>query len=254
MTKKYKNHFLDQVIIRMDFSAPLNGLIRALPQNIKKASISSFPIPEPRKFITKELQVSKQATQETKEKVTEGTEWIFHSRDKEKTLTITHDNVNISYKGYESFHILRNDFINILEAMFKEYQELQSSRLGLRYINEIKLSENNILDWNDYLDENLLTMLKVPKENKNIARAFNNLILNYEGIIIKFQYGMFNPDFPAPVRKKIFILDYDAYYRGPQNFEEINQSIDIFHEKIEAFFESNIKDKLRGLMEIIHNG
>lgn len=251
MTKKYKNHFLDQVIIRMDFPAPLNRLTKALPQNIKMASISSFPIPEPRKFIAKELQVSKQAT---KEKVTEGTEWIFHSRDKERTLTIRHDNVNISYKKYESFEVLKNDFISISEAMFKEYQELQSSRLGLRYINEIKLPENNILDWYDYLDENLLTMLKVPKETNNIARAFNNLILNYEGIIIKFQYGMFNPDFPAPIRKKIFILDYDAYYHGPQNFEEIKQSIDIFHEKIEAFFESSIKDKLRDLMEIIHNG
>lgn len=251
MTKKYKNHFLDRVIVRMDFPAPINGLIKALPQNIKMASISSFPIPEPRKFLVKEFEVTKQPT---KEKVTEGTEWIFHSKDKGKTLTITHDNVNISYKKYESFDVLRNDFIYILEAMFKEYQELQSSRLGLRYINEIKLSENNILDWYDYLDENLLTMLKVPKETKNIARAFNNLVLNYEGVILKFQYGMFNPDFPAPIRKKVFTLDYDAYYHGPQGFEEIKGSLDIFHEKIEAFFESSITDKLRNLMEIIHDG
>lgn len=251
MTNKYKSHFLDQVIIRMDFPAPLNGLAKSLPHNIKTTAISLFPMPEPRKFIAKELQISKQST---KEEVKEGTEWTFHSNDRGKTLTITYDNLNIAYKKFESFSVLKNDFINILETIFVEYPGLQSSRLGLRYINEIKLPENNVFDWHEYLDDNLLTMIKVPKETNNIARAFNDLVLNYEGIILRFRYGMFNPDFPALIRKKIFILDYDAYYQGPQDLEEIKRSVDTFHEKIEAFFESSIKDKLRELMEPVQNG
>lgn len=251
MAKRYNKHFLKQVIIRMDFSTPQNGLKEEIPQTIKEASTSFFPTPEPREFIAKELQVSKQAT---KEDVIKGTEWIFHSTDKGKTLTIAYSNINISYKIYESFDILKRDFTSILEAMFKEYPELRSGRLGLRYVNEIKLSENEVLDWRNYLNGNLLAMLKFPKETENISRAFNNLVLNYEGTILNFRYGMFNPDFPAPIRKKAFILDYDAYYQEPQVFEEIKRSIDIFHEKIESIFEYSITERLRDLMEIIPNG
>lgn len=251
MTHKYKSHFLDKVIIRMDFPAPLKELVKALPQNLKTTAISLFPIPEPTKFLAKELQISKKPT---KEKIKEGTKWVFHSKDRGKTLTIIDDNINIAYMRYESFDVLKADFISILEALFKAYPKLQSSRLGLRYINEIKLPENNVLDWQEYLADNLLAMFKVPKETDNIARAFNNLILNYEGIILKFQYGMFNPDFPALIRKKVFVLDYDAYYQGPQDLAEIKGSIDIFHENIQTFFESSIKDKLRDLMGVIDNG
>jgi len=157
----------------MDFPASLNGLAKSLPQNIKKTALSLFPIPEPQKFIAKELLISKQAT---KEEVKEGTNWISHSKDKEKTLAITHDHFHIAYKKYESFNVLKKDFICILEAMFLEYPKLQSRRLRLRYINEIKVSESNVLDWHEYLDDNLLTMLKFPKETKKIARAFNNQI------------------------------------------------------------------------------
>jgi uncharacterized protein (TIGR04255 family) len=247
----YKKHFLTQVIIRMDFPASINGLARTLPKEIKDAAIELFPIPEPKKFIAKELQISKQPT---KEESKEGTDWVFHSNDKGKTLIVAQDNLNITYRTYESFEILKNDFTRMAEAMFKAYPELQISRLGLRYINEIKLPANNVFDWHEYLDDNLLALFTVPKETSKIARAFNNLVLNHEGIMLRLQYGMFNPDFPALIRKKIFILDYDAYYNGPQDFEEIKSRIDIFHGLIEASFEQSIKNKLRDLMEPISNG
>ena len=248
MANRYRKPFLNQVIVRIDFPAPINGLSRALSENISKALLPLFPIAEPKKFIAKELQVTKR---ETKEKVMEGTNWLFHSIDKGKTLTIEPNNINISYKKYGSFEVLKNDLVIVLEAMFNKYPDLQGSRLGLRYINKIELTEANLLDWSDYLDKRLLTMLSIPEDPAKISRAFNTIVLNYGDMMIQFQYGMHNPDFPVPIRKKIFILDYDAYYQGPQNLEEIKQSIDKFHEEIEALFEANITDKLRGLMEII---
>lgn len=65
---------------------------------------------------------------------------------------------------------------------------------------------------------------------------------------------MHNPDFPAPIRKKIFVLDYDAYCEGLQDMEDIKKNIDVFHDKIENLFEENITKKLREKMEIISNG
>jgi uncharacterized protein (TIGR04255 family) len=174
--------------------------------------------------------------------------------DKQKTLVVSKYNVNISYKKYDSFDVLEQDFLPIVEELFSTYGDLEGKRLGLRYINEITLSENNILDWTNYLDEKLLTSLKFPQNPSKICRAFNNLELNYGDLIIKFQYGMRNADYPAPLRKKSFVLDYDAYYQGPQNLVDINHNIGIFHEAIQQLFEQSISNELRSLMEVGGNG
>jgi len=141
-----------------------------------------------------------------------------------------------------------------VEELFGIYDDFEGKRLGLRYINEITLPENNVLDWTNYLDERLLTSLNFPQDPSKICRAFNNLELNYGDLIIRFQYGMFNADYPALIRKKSFILDYDAYYQGPQNLEDVKHNIDIFHEAIQTLFEYSISDKLRSLMGVEGNG
>lgn len=251
MVRKYRAPFLKEVIIRLDFSYPVTKLAKTVPQRLKEMVSQLFPIGEPKEFIGKELVVTKDIT---KEKILEGTNWFFHSMDRQKTLIVSRDNVNISYKKYDSFDVLKQDFLPIVEELFGTYDDFEGKRLGLRYINEITLSENNMLDWTNYLDERLLTSLNFPQDPSKICRAFNNLALNYGDLIIRFQYGMFNADYPAPIRKKSFILDYDAYYQGPQNLEDVKHNIDIFHEAIQALFEYSISDELRRLMGVEGNG
>ena len=53
---------------------------------------------------------------------------------------------------------------------------------------------------------------------------------------------MHNPDFPAPIKKKIFILDYDAYCSGILTKDEIFKNLPIFHAEIQRLFESSITD------------
>ena len=100
------------------------------------------------------------------------------------------------------------------------------------------------------MDRKLLAIFSFPDDPKTISRAFHNLVLNYGDMSVRFQYGMHNPDFPVPIRKKVFILDYDAYYEGPQSFEDVKLNIDKFHERVESLFEASISNKLRDLMEM----
>lgn len=250
MVRKYRTPFLKEVIVRLDFSSPVTKLAKTIPQRLKEMVSPLFPISEPKEFIGKELIVTKDIT---KEKILEGTDWFFHSVDRQKTLIVSRDNVNISYKKYDSFDVLKQDFLPIVEELFGTYDDFEGKRLGLRYINEITLPENNVLDWTNYLDERLLTSLNFPQDPSKICRAFNNLELNYGDLIIRFQYGMFNADYPAAIRKKSFILDYDAYYQGPQNLEDVKHNINIFHEAIQTLFEYSISDELRSLMGVEGN-
>jgi len=61
---------------------------------------------------------------------------------------------------------------------------------------------------------------------------------------------MHNPDYPARIRKKIFILDYDAYTTSLLTREEIRQSLPIFHDQIEQLFEKSITGRLREIMNV----
>lgn len=251
MVRKYRTPFLKEVIVRLDFSYPVTKLAKTIPQGLKEVVSPLFPISEPKGFIGKEMLVTKGIT---KEKTLEGTDWFFHSMDRQKTLIVCRDNVNVSYKEYHSFDVLKQDFLPIVAELFHTYDDFEGRRLGLRYINEITLSENNLLDWTNYLDERLLSSLSFPQDPSRICRAFNNLELNHRDLIVRFQYGMFNADYPAPIRKKSFILDYDAYHQGPQNLDDVKHNIDIFHEAIQTLFEYSISDELRSLMGVEGNG
>jgi len=159
MVRKYRTPFLKEVIVRLDFSSPVTKLAKTIPQRLKEMVSPLFPISEPKEFIGKELIVTQDIT---KEKILEGTTWFFHSVDRQKTLIVSRDNVNISYKKYDSFNVLKQDFLPIVEELFGTYDDFEGKRLGLRYINEITLPENNVLDWTNYLDERLLTSLNFP--------------------------------------------------------------------------------------------
>ena len=252
MVNKYATSFLKEVIVRLDYSYPLTKITKALPHRIRDIVTPSFPVSEPKEYIGKEVKITKDATRENI--IEQGTNWFFHSIDRQKTLTIARDNVNISYKKYDSFDVLKQEFLPIVTELFGIYDDFQGKRLGLRYINEIVLSENNLLDWNNFLNESLLTNLSFPQDATKICRAFTNLELNEGEFIVRFQYGMFNPDYPSPIQKKSFVLDYDAYHQGALDLEDITPKLDKFNTTIKSIFEHSIKDRLRSLMGVQTDG
>lgn len=251
MAEKYRRPFLNQAIIRLDFASPLEAVAKALPKKVTGMVTRAFPIAEPEKYLAKDLRITKEST---KESVSEGTKWIFHSRDKEKTLTIVPEAIFIIYRKYDSFESVIGDFLPVTSALFDSYKELQGSRIGLRYINKIELADENVFEWGEYLGSNLLSIFDVAADKSKISRAFHNLILNYGDFLISFQYGMHNPDFPSVIRKKVFILDFDSYHRGPLGVEDLSEYLQKFHRQIRELFESVISDKLRELMEPEEDG
>ena len=59
---------------------------------------------------------------------------------------------------------------------------------------------------------------------------------------------MHNPDYPSTIRSKVFILDFDAFSEGLQEFHEIKTKLKNYHEAIQGLFEQSITDQLRGKM------
>lgn len=243
----YKKNFLTRVLIKIDFPAPIPNLKNSLVDDLMKKALELFPIKEPRQRIGMKLEISPKEVK--REDIEAATEWVFHGRNREKSLNISPDFMYVSYKKFESFDKFKSDFFGISDILFKSYRGLQVSRLGLRYVNNIELQEPNPIDWSNYLNDNLLSFINLADDRNTISRAFHTLDLNLGNMKIRFRYGMHNPDYPAPIRKKLFILDYDAFLEGLQNEADMISNIDKFNNEIESMFEKCIKDGLREIMD-----
>ena len=246
----YKKPFLKEVIFRIDFPSPIEGIESNLPQNISKAALKKFPISEPKKMHAQEFQISGPSIQT---KTSEVTHWVFHGKQREKHLTIAPNAIIFSIKKYISYEDFIGDTRVIISEFYKKYKDLSASRVGLRYVNILDITEENPLDWSKYIKENMLGIIDFHGEQNGeqtcLTRSFHILEYNFEGQALKFQFGIANPDYPAVVKRKQFVLDIDSYFHGAIEEKEIFDCVQMAHEKIQDFFEKSITDNTRQLMK-----
>lgn len=246
MSKCYKKPFLTKVIAKIDFTAKYSLPLKGLTKEISDEILKLFPILEPRNVIAKQVKItSKGVLNEIHEKQVH---LFFHGKSREKTLTITPDFLYIELMKYDTYEKLKNEFFKILDLLY-EKENFSIRRFGLRYINNINLDEGSPLNWDGYINSKLLYHLKILKDNKIISRAFSNLIQQYDdGMMLNFQYGIYNKDFPSRVKEKIYILDFDAFYEGLIYKDDVKNNFSNAHSRIEKLFENVITDKLREKM------
>ena len=242
----YPGNYLSEVIVRIDFLNSLKGISETLPPAPQSVAKKRFPVAEPTKSMLQEVQVAVGQSVETKQ--TEVTQWNFHSKDRKNTLSILPNAVFLRLTHYTSYDDLRNDFRAVVDAVFSLQSDLQATRLGLRYINRLEMNEEDPLDWADYVSNDLLCHIRALRDVAPLSKVMCSTEFTHDDATIRFQFGMPNPDYPAAIRRKIFILDVDAYYKGILDRDEVYPSLDSFHERIQALFELSITDGLRTRM------
>jgi len=245
--KCYKKNFLKEVVARVDFLNPLPGIETALPRAVSEVALRVFAIAEPREAVQREVQIGPQGVTQTESRFTE---WHFHGKDRTKTLTLGRQVALVQYKKYETYELVKGEFIQVLDALSGHFEGIQPSRVGLRYVNSIELNEPNPLDWSAYIGPRLLSLFSFPQEADRTAlsRVFHNLELSFDAFNLRYRLGMHNPDYPARIRQKVFVLDLDAYTQSFVEVKEIGRLLDSFHAAIQRYFEESITEGLRGVM------
>jgi uncharacterized protein (TIGR04255 family) len=247
--KKYRRNFLKQVIARIDF-VPIEDMEpKGPPKSFYKAIKARFPIPEIKTIHAKTLRISTGA-EKSEETSLELREWIYHGNARDKYLAVGRAGLAVEYSTYSSFEVLREDFLAAVVALFEAYGGLQVVRLGLRYINNIELNEENPTSWDKYIRPDLLAIFKIAPDQKTISRAFQILEMTDAEVSLRFQYGMPNPDYPAQIRKKVFVMDTDASCTLILGRDEITRYLNQFHDRINLMFESVITNDLRKKMGV----
>ena len=259
---KYLNPFISDVILRIDFAEKEEAIKNSLQQDFIDECLKKFPIKEIYKKTEKQVTVSNNSDGIEHDTVINTeifNEWHFKDVNKENEIIVTHSFFVIHIKKYSTYQEIRKVFIDLFGKLSELYPSIKGNRFGLRYIDKINLINERKPSatwfdfWKKYINKDILGNLKYSTCERNLSRCLSVIEMNFEEYMFRFQYGIHNQDYPAIVKKEIFILDADLYSMGLFDINDIQILIDKFHEKAKEWFENSITDNLRDKMGIITN-
>lgn len=162
------------------------------------------------------------------------------------------------YAGWDSF----SDLIMQVCNARNEVDQLDGiERIGLRYIDEIRIPGNSNPDWSDYVDSSLLGPHVEGHDGLTLNQwqgvaaygptGGRSLVMRHatgDGVAVDP-----NSELKRKNRSdsgKFFLLDIDSFWipeNGIPEFEisEVESLIELLHEPVREMFESCIKDRLR---------
>jgi uncharacterized protein (TIGR04255 family) len=246
VTAKYPHNYLKNVTARIDFGQNYYEVSSDVPGVLQERIKERFPFMQKKSAMAEQLQVVSET--EIKRRHVRENHWFFQAQDGSRTLCIAPNFLWIDYKKYNGFGDLKDTFSKVVDGLFESFPNFSVNRFGLRYLNEIEMTEPRVTEWGEYLDRDLLAIFVLADDQTKISRAFHNLEMNYGDMNLTFLYGMHNPEYPAPIRQKTFVLDFDAYALKVQGKDALNNCLQVMHDRIESLFERSITDRFREIM------
>ena len=247
----YKNNFISNFIIKLDFYNDTKELAVEIPANIVNVIKKNFPRVQPTKVIESSLEVSE--TKTSRQDVN-FPQWIYTDIKNQNKIIINKKFVSIESITYESFNKIEELFHPLLEEIFS-IPNIQISRVGIRYINQLRKHHacfediNKISDWKKYINSDLISNITFIDE-LNTSNLISSIEMNYDGFMVRFKYGINNINYPLPIKEPIFILDYDGFttnlITSMEDFKDIEDNI---HTRIEELFEKSINEDLRKVLD-----
>jgi len=242
----YKRNFITNVVFRIDYPKILNLSEKKPPSKFQDTIIKRFPQIK----VNRQSEIKTEISKNSKLSISAESivSWSFLNLEKTIKITIGSDNLIIGCYRYKNFTEFFKTITYVLDNFMKLYNTRIVNRLGLRYINQIKIGTGNPLDWDNLIAPSLFSVSKdfVKKSDRNsISRSMHLLEINEEKYKLIFQYGMHNSEYPDPINRKEFILDYDCISKEEIKITEILNKAKTFNAIISKWFELSIMDGLR---------
>jgi len=230
---------------------------------VKRLLASNFPLPQP--LQNTRLRAAVGAPPTVEHEIVPR----FATRDQTTAVTFGAQAVSVETTKYETFEHL-SELVRIsIEARQKVAPVDGLMRLGLRYVNEIRVPDicNGVIGWREWINASLLgaaqvgTSLGLTAEQWQGATVFNR----GDGRQVAVQYGSREgfavmPGGPlqrsTPPPGPFFLLDIDSFWAATVEVPEftvetvMNLCVDL-HEPISGLFEGLITERLRE--EVLRN-
>ncbi len=248
----YQSNYLTHVIFRVDFPKILRLDRTDPPAQFQDTIMGSFPHLNERK--TRSLSIDMQNSSAVA-KQEEMPQWEFMNKEKTQKIIIESTSFVQEFLKYTRFPEFFDVLKETLESFFQIYPMSICTRLGLRYINRIKIDVGDPLNWENLLFAPLYeTNIKLISDPNTLKRSMHSLELKEGKYNLRFNYGIFNSEYPNPVARKEFILDYDCYYDEEEETSRVFDMVKEFNMIITKWFEKSISDGLRSNMGVTRDG
>ena len=171
--------------------------------------------------------------------------WNFKNENG-KFINLSGDNLSLVHSGdfYTTFDSFLKD-INLVIKGLKSYKLPAIKSIGLRYVNQIPISDESLIE--RYFNSDL-HLLNYNSENEDVVQSISKVESFINNFLFSFQYGIFNPNYPSITENKDFILDYDCIIENDLDIDELEDYLNQMHDIIYDKFETSIKDDLRNKM------
>lgn len=250
---QYAKNFITQVIIRADFAQGTVPLTQ--PGERVLTAAEGFPVRNSANRSRSEVRVQKTPQGPIKDTRTVNfIEHNFWTEDKLRRIAACSEYVFYETRVYEGFDAARDTFLDMLDAVAEQCPGMKIRRLGMRYINEIKLPEADAGPglgadfWEHYINPSLLGGLRFAANDGALARHMCTTELNYGTDRATVKYGIFNNEYPKPNRRREFILDVDTYCMTELRADAVAAKLEDYHNAARSVFETAITDALRARM------
>ena len=240
-----KNNYLNKIIFRIDFET-IPELTGENQESINKFKTKITPLfPKYKIFQEKNLNVHIESDIPTSSVDTGNFYWVFDNNEKNKEVTLTPNNLIVSYRNnaYSGFNSLLTEILLLLDAL-KQYNIKKVHFLGLRYVNEINNAKIND-NIQQYINPNLLNtplLNDLQEENNNLIQLFSKLDFQQDDYDFTIQYGFYNPTID-PDFEKHFILDYDCMKKEIIPVDEIKNHLKLMNHLIFKKFEYSVTEE-----------
>ena len=248
----YQNTFLKRVLVRLDYPT-LSALSSPEKPNFSNLIFERFPNRSSEK--KDQITISSSPTGSAIDRKPLGWEWKHRSAEGEKLVTLAPDFLALEYGAgqYTAFAPFRDDLEFVFNALRGEFGVQNFSRLGLRFINEINFADGDPLDWDNLVDESLVSSVKASlTDDMQLTRSMHQLAAKCgDEIILLMNYGILNPDYPNQVVRRQFVIDLDFYTQGAIESNEVIRLVNEMNALAERTFEESIEQGLRDKMGVI---
>ena len=178
-------------------------------------------------------------------KPTEASGWAFDSQDG-RTVVLDANSMALEVRSYRTFDDLRKRFADLLTTLLETIKPGERTRLGLRYINQIRFDDaSSIGAWRSLVRPELLGLAFSPElaTDETIKHTLGQTRLAEEDSQLVARYGFLPagvvmPGAP-PAETPYFLLDLDEF--DVRHFPTIEpeaalQQLDSFHGDIHRAF------------------
>lgn len=173
--------------------------------------------------------------------------WQFADAERRWTVALAPDALTLETENYSSFDDLAEQASVVLSALVENVHPGFYTRLGLRYINEIRLEDANVAIWRTLLREPWRAIFDAGIVDDGVIHWLQNLRLQVEDGVFNINVGFAQPEDPPRV-----IIDLDRYDESQAPLgaaDTILARLNAWHEQIHSLFRWSISDELLATLE-----